>query len=171
MDRPAVIELVPVAPVGDDVALGDDPRGPHAEGAEDPGPQLVAVEPAGHPPHDGAEEEVPGVAVPPVIARGELDGERSGELHEVVLGIVAAIVERAVGVIRDAGGVGEQVPDGDAVPGGRAGHVPADGVVEPEPAIPGEHLDERGGELLPDRAGLVHRAVGGGDPVLEVATP
>src|SRR4051812_11386857 len=68
--------------------------------------------------------------------------------------------------------MGEQVPDGDAVPDPFALRQPADDViVEAEPALLSESDHTGGGELLSQRARLIDRAVAGGNLKLEVGKP
>jgi hypothetical protein len=65
--------------------------------------------------------------------------------------------------------VREQVANPDAVPNAPAfREPPRDCVVQAEPALLSEHADSGGGELLSERAGLIHGTVGCRNPVLEV---
>src|SRR3954462_14539838 len=65
--------------------------------------------------------------------------------------------------------MGEQVPDGDAVPYPLALRQPADDViVEAEPPLFSEGNHTGGGELLSQRARLIDRAVAGGNLKLDV---
>ncbi|HYO11847.1 MAG TPA: hypothetical protein VE685_01465 [Thermoanaerobaculia bacterium] len=59
--------------------------------------------------------------------------------------------------------------DGDSRPGFRhAWQVGRDPLVEPDSALFDQHHDQRGGELLGDRSELEDRALGHGQPPLEI---
>src|SRR6185436_13760174 len=121
---------------------------------------------------DDPQEDIPGVAVAPTVSGRELEGLLRGERHELVFRVVAAGVERAVGIIGDTGGVGEKMPDGDAPPRRRAVREESRyGVVEGETPLLGEHDDCRSRELFPDRPGLVYGTVGRGHVMLHVGVP
>src|SRR3954447_10546355 len=68
--------------------------------------------------------------------------------------------------------MGEQVPDGDAVPYPLALRQPADdAIVEAETPLFCEGDHTGGGELLSQRARLIDRAVAGGNLKLEIGKP
>ena len=109
------------------------PDGGHAEGTEDVLGEEIEVGRAGDFFHDGSGDDEVGVGVLPLGAGLEVEwlfgpgvddllggfaGQHGG--HDVVLGPVVLI----------AGGVGEDLADGDFVAAGEAGDVLADGIVE-----------------------------------------
>ena len=82
-------------------------------------------------------------------------GKRRRELHELVFGVVLAVIEQAVVVIRNARRVGEQVAHGDVAPrAGASSKNFAIGSRQRQLAV--LHLQHHGGgrELLAEGSGL-----------------
>ena len=168
-----VLHLIPDQPVssravGDDVGLGDD-AGAHGEGRENQLVQNVAVEPAGYPVDQYAEEGVPGVAVAPGLAGRKVQRPRGGQASQLVLGVVLSKVDQRIGVFGHAGGMREQLPHRNAVPNALPLRQPlGDPVLGIQSPLLDQHRHRCPGELLPQRARLVDGAIGGRHPMLEV---
>ncbi len=164
-----------VAIVGGGVGLGElgfvgVPDGLHAERAEDVFAEEVHELFSADFLHDCAGDDVVGVGVLPLRAGIEVErlfgpgvedllrafGVQHGR-HDVVFGPVVLV----------AGGVGENLADGDFVAAGEAGDVFADRVVEGEFALLLQEQDGRGGELLGDGADGVAHVGRGGDGRIE----
>ena len=141
-------------------------RGTHTEWAEDLVTHKVAPEHAGHPANDDAEQGIAGAAVALELSRLELE-RLSGGADHLALRIIAAPIEQ--GVLRDAGGVGEEMPDGHLRPHGFSlGQVAGDGIIELETTLLRQPHDGGCGELLGERAHHIDGAVGGRDALLQV---
>ena len=149
----AALEAVTRRAMRNHIRLADDSRRGHSEWLEYLVPQHVAVEHTGGFPDDDAEQHVGGVAVLPFRAGREVERQCLRERDEIVLRIVLAIVDQAVGVIRNAGRMGQQVAHGDVTP--RRGPV-------------AEELRERIGQCQPARFHLQHHR-GGGELLAERA--
>ena len=129
----------------------------------------IAIETARHPMDDDAQQEVAGVAVAPTRAGRKVERLFRGHPDELLFGIIFPQVDHRVGIVRNARGMREQMAHPDAVPSALSFRKPpGNPLVEAEPALLGQHSHGRGGELLSQRAGLIHGTVGCRNPVLEV---
>lgn len=141
-----------------DVFLADDAGLHHAERREDFLVQVVPVEFSGNFADQNSQQNIVGVAVGPGLAGLELDGKLGNFAIELVFGDVKVQVERRAWlraffgfVFGEAGSVGEQVSDGDGLPGVRGiGKIFPDGIVEADFSGFDEHHDGSSSELLAD---------------------
>ena len=166
---PSVDQTIPRRAIGDEVRFADDACGGHGEGLEDPLPQQVAIECAGHTVNQGAEQDVAGVAVAPPGAGSESKRERRRQPDESVFGVLAVQVDGAIGVVGDSGRVGEQMADGHSrhrlFPSGRYLRTGSSRRRRPCSTSMSTSVAVN---CFPMGAGLVDRAVAGGNPELEV---
>ena len=94
---------------------------------------------------------VPRIAVSPSGAGFELQRQGLRDPYDVVLRIVALIVEIVLREIRDARGVGQKIAYADRAPAGwRVWKIRRDGIVEREFAILDLQHHGHGRELLSD---------------------
>ena len=113
---------------------------------------------------DNPEQHIARVAVAPFLSRSEAHRHLREGLNQLRFRIVLAKIDHAfvhcfrTTVVGDTRGVGQQLADGDVVPGGRRfGNVLRDFVVQPHLPFFEKHHDSHGGELFANRAGLENR--------------
>jgi hypothetical protein len=117
---------------------------------------------------DGAEETVPGVGVAMVLAGRRQEGRGEDSRHVLIAARRCVVVFGVVAA--EAGGVGQQLVQGDARLVGR--HLrkeAAERIARGEPPILLEPENRRGGELLGDRAEAHQRRHIVGEVALPVA--
>ena len=139
--------------MGHDLRFRDDANRGHPRGIEDPLPQELPVGRSRDLAHDAAEDHVTRVRVVPASTRLELEGQAISEFQEVGLGVILAVVHLIAGVVRNAGGVGQQTAQSDRLP--RLGGVwqpGSHGVVELQAFVLHEGHDARRRELFSERA-------------------
>ena len=169
-----VLQLAPHEPVPgramrNDVLLADDARRLHAERHEHAVPQHVAVEASRGAADEDAQHQVARVAVVPPRARRELELEAEGQLRQLILGVVAPQVDRALGVVGDARRVRQQVAHGDGPERLRGlRKVLRDRVLQADLALLDERHHRGRRELLAEGAGLEDRVGPHGHAVLDV---